>query len=125
MRILGDRLLLVVSALAVGAVLFGWMFVADRQLGLAREQQFFVGGALVYSVGTLYFLRPHVLHRLDRRSKQILAVIVVEFPVVLFLILFSLGALPWPRSMLAYVAGSILIAPVVIFAVDWLFRPRA
>ena len=54
-RGLGDRLLLVVCALVVGAALFGWMFVADRQLGLARERQFFVGGGLVYSVGTLYF----------------------------------------------------------------------
>ena len=125
MKGVGDRLLLVVSALAVGAALFVWMFVADRQLGLVREQQFFIGGALVYSVGTLYLLRQQVLQRLDRPVKKALALLAVESPLVLFLILFSSGVVPWPRSMLPYVVGSILIAPLMIVGVDWLFRSRA
>lgn len=125
MKGVGDRLLLVVSAFAVGAALFVWMFVADRQLGLVREQQFFIGGALVYSVGTLYLMRQQVLQRLDRPVKKALAVVAVESPLVLFFILFSSGVVPWPRSMLPYVVGSILIAPLMIVGVDWLFRSRA
>jgi hypothetical protein len=101
------------------------MFVADRQLGLVREQQFFIGGALVYSVGVLYFLRQQVLQRLGRPARKALAVIAVESPLVLFFILFGSGVIPWPRSMLPYVAGSVLIAPLMIVGVDWLFRPRA
>jgi hypothetical protein len=108
----------------VGAALFGWLFVADRQLGLAREQQFFIGGALVYSVGVLYFLRQQrVLQRLGRPAKA-LGVIAVESPLMLFFILFSPGIIPWRRSMLPYVAGSVLIAPLMILGVEWLFRSR-
>ena len=121
---LGDRLLLLVSAVVVGAALFGWMLVADRQLSLTRERHLFVGGVLVYTIPTLYFLKQYVLHRLNRLAKQALAVITVECPVALFFILFSSGVVPWPSSMLLYVAGSVVIAPVMIVGVDWLFRPR-
>lgn len=121
MRGFVDRVFLIGAALVIGGVLLGWMFVADRLLGLGREQHFFVGGTLVYNVGTFYFLKQHPRRRSNRLMKA-LAIIVVESPVVLFFILFSLGVVPWPRSMLPYVAGSVLISPVVIVTVDRLFQ---
>jgi hypothetical protein len=45
MNALADRLLLVLCALVVASTLLGWMMVADRGLGLSREQNLFVGGA--------------------------------------------------------------------------------
>jgi Periviscerokinin family len=64
-----------------------------------------------------------VLRGLSRPAKA-LALIAVESPLVLFFILFSSGMIPWPRSMLPHVAGSVLIAPLMIVRVDWLFRSR-
>jgi hypothetical protein len=101
------------------------MIFADRGLGLARKQHFFVGGVLVYSVSTLYFLHQQVLRRLHRPVKKALAVVAVESPIVLFLLLFSSGTIPWPESMLPYVAGTVVIAPVMIIGADWLFRRGA
>jgi hypothetical protein len=124
-RAISDRLLLVVSALVVGAALFGWMVFADRGLGLAREQHLFIGGVVVYGVTTLYFLQQQVLRRLHRSMRKAAAVAAAESPIVLFLLLFSSGTVAWPTSMLPYVAGTIVITPVAVVAVDWLFRRDA
>jgi hypothetical protein len=119
-----DRLALLVAALVSGAALFGWMIFADRGLGLTREQHFFVGGALVYSVSALYFLQQQILRHSHDPVKKGLAVVAVESPIVLFLLLFSSGTVPWPKSMLPYVAGTVVIAPVMIIGVNLLFRRR-
>ena len=118
-------MLLIVSALVVGAVLFGWMVFADRGLGLAREQRLFIGGVVVYGVTTLYFVQQQVLRRLHHPVKRAAAVAVAESPIVLFLLLFNSGGIPWPASMLPYVAGTIVITPVAVIAADWLFRRHA
>ena len=125
MRGIGDRLLLVVSALVVGAALFGWMVLADRGLGLAREQHLFIGGVVVYGVTTLYFLQQQVLRRLHRLVKKAVAVAAAESPIVLSLLLFSSGTIPWPTSLLPYVAGTIVITPAAVITADWLFRRSA
>ncbi len=101
------------------------MIFADQGLGLAREQHLFIGGVLVYGVTTLYFLQQQVLRRVHRPVKNALAVVTVESPIVLFLLLFSSGAIPWPTSMMPYVAGTIVITPVAVIAADWLFRRDA
>ncbi len=123
-RTLGDRLLLLISALVVGAALFGWMLVADRQLGLTREHHLFVGGVLVYSIPTLYLLGQYVFQGVNRFTRRIFAAVAAGCSVLLFFVLLNSGLVPWPRSMLPYIAGSILVAPMMILAVDWLFRPR-
>jgi hypothetical protein len=124
-RRIGEQLVLVVSALFVGGALFVWMAFADRGLGLAREQHLFIGGGVVYGVTTLYFLQQQVLRSLNRPLKKGAAVAAAESPIVLFLLLLSSGAVPWPTSMLPYVVGTILITPVAIIVVDWLFRHGA
>ncbi|MGH7265409.1 MAG: hypothetical protein ACREMB_11220 [Candidatus Rokuibacteriota bacterium] len=100
------------------------MFVTDRLLGLARESNFFIGGVLVYGVTTLYLLRQ-ALRGVKRRATWALAVIIVESPVLLFGVLLGSGLIPWPRSMLPYIAASIVIGPIMIEAVKWLFRSPA
>lgn len=72
------------------------MMFADRGLGLAREQHLFIGGGVAYGVTTLYFLQQQVLRRLHRAVKRATAVAAAESPIVLFLLLFSSGTIPWP-----------------------------
>jgi hypothetical protein len=66
-----------------------------------------------------------VLRRVHHQVKKALAVLTVESPIALFLLLFSSGTIPWPTSMLPYVAGTIAITPVAVIATDWLFRRGA
>ena len=101
------------------------MVLADRGLGLAREQNLFIGGVVVYGVTTLYFLQQQVLRRLHGPVKRAAAVAAAESPIVLFLLLFSSGTIPWPTSMLPYVAGTIVITPVAVIGTGWLFRRDA
>lgn len=109
-----DRLALVACAFVVGAALLGGMAFADLGLGLAREQLFFVGGAFVYNVTALYFLQQLVLRRMHRLVRKAVAVVLVESPVALFLLLFSCRAIPWPTSMFSYMAATIVITPITI-----------
>jgi hypothetical protein len=53
-----------------------------------------------------------------------LAIITVESPIVVAGVVFGTGALPWPRSMVPYVVGSILLGPVMIEVAERLFRSR-
>ena len=123
---LGDRLLRVGGAVILGAALFGWRAFADRGSGLDREQQLFIGGVLVYGVTTLYLLlRQRVLHRLHGPVKKAAAVAAAESPIVSFLLLFGSGTVPWPTSLVPYWAGTFVVAPLAVIAVDWLFRRDA
>jgi hypothetical protein len=101
------------------------MAFADRVLGLTREQHLLVGGVVVYGATTLYLLQQQVLRSLHHPVKKVAAVAAAESPIVLFLLLLSSGTVPWPTSMLPYVVGTIVITPVAIIAVDWLFRRGA
>src|SRR5437867_1166829 len=101
------------------------MIFADRGLGLAREQHLFIGGVLICSVSVLYFPYQQVLRRVPRLVKKALAVVTVESAIVMFLLLFSSGTIPWPTSMLPYGAGTIVITPVTIIRADWVFRRDA
>jgi hypothetical protein len=69
-----------------------------NNLALTREQDFFVGGALTYSVTARDLLQQDALRRQHGLMKKAMAVIVVESPLALFLVLFRSGVLPWPTG---------------------------
>ena len=122
MRQVGDVLLLIICALAVGAALFGCMVFADRVLALTREQHLLVGGVVVYGATTLYVLHQQVLRRLPQPGKKLMAVGIAGSPIVLFLLLLNLGTIPWPTSMLPYVVATSVLTPAMIIAIERLFR---
>jgi hypothetical protein len=109
-RPLWRRVAAVAPSLGVSAAFLGWTFEADT-LALTPEQDFFVGDVLTYSVTALCLLQQDALRRRHVLTKKTPAVIVVDSPLAVFLVLFQSGALPRPTSMGLYVVGPVLIAP--------------
>jgi hypothetical protein len=122
---MADRLLLVLCALVVASALLGWMMVANKGLGLSREQNLFAGGCLVYTVTTLYLIGRRLWRRSAALSMRLLAAIVITLPMPVLLTLFRSGILPWPTSMAPYGLGSVALSAAVTVAVGRLLRGRS
>ena len=123
-RFIIDRVLLVCTALFIGVVLIGLMFVADRYIPLTREWTLFLGGFITYSGTACYLLWGERRRRLNSAPRRFAAIALVQGPMLILFGLIYTGVIPAPPSMFPYWLGTLLVAPVVVESIRFLFRPR-
>lgn len=122
-HILIDRILLVLTALLIGVALMGLMVISDRYLLLSREWILFVGGFITYNGTACYLLWGERRHRLHSVSRKFVAILLLQAPMLLAFVLIYSGIIPAPPSMLPYLLGTLLVAPIVVESILFLFRP--
>lgn len=115
----------VLIATATGLLIGGvaWEFFAKDHLGWNRGWRFFVGGAAVYTLTTLYALRQvGLLRRRVGIARSIVAVMIAEAPILICGVTFYTGVLELPEAISPYMVGTILLAPVMALLVASLDR---
>jgi hypothetical protein len=122
-RIIVDKILLVFTALLIGMILISLMILSDRYMLLTREWMLFLGGFITYNGTTCYLLWGERRRRLNSASRRFAAIVLVQGPMLLLFGLIYSGVIPAPPSMLPYWFGTLLIAPVGVESIRFLFRP--
>ena len=116
--ILSDKVFLLATAVIVFFLLLGLMIFLGNYLSLSDGWVFFVLGSLLYTMCGLYLLFVATSFSSLRFSQKVVSIIIIEFPVLAFFLIFYLGVLHLPNRFWPYWIGSIVLPAAVTLGLE-------
>lgn len=116
-----DRLLLLISAIAVALGLFFFEIKIDGY-GVRKEWKLFIEGCFMYAIISLY-----AIHSINKIKKYIfvhllLILLLLSLPMFISYYIFKIELLPMPVHRSAYIFATIILVPGTSMAFEWLSR---
>ena len=116
--ILSDKVFLLATAVIVFFLLLGLMIFLGNYLSLSDGWVLFVLGSLLYTMCGLYLLFVATSFSSLRFSQKVVSIVIIEFPVLAFFLIFYLGVLQLPNRFWPYWIGSIVLPAAVTLGLE-------
>lgn len=119
--IIKDRLLLIISAIAVGLGLFYFIRMLSH-FGVTKQWELYIFGCLIYAVTTLYLIISFKKLRNLKLTSIILMIILLALPISFSYYFFHSGLIAMPDHIHAYSLACVILVPGTTMLFDWLSR---